>query len=393
MSLLEKRLEKSGGATSHFEEKKKERDKASQQEIVLDHHQRVSYITNPNNPKNDYILLVTKIRTKPTKKIHEGDVKKAGKLVHFKRFIYVAPYDYIEILMTDGRKIWKGIIDYVNYNVERKKATQDLTWSEDMFLEKVLETLQYSQHPTIIKEYDPEFKFTDTSAFGSSLTLEYKGKFHNVQVNFIKPCILSELNGASLKDFMEKVFAHNWETLSRHCRTGKLNKAQEIVARGHVDVHYFPQREYGEGWSVLHLAAANGKHRVVQWLVEECRVNIFAKSPWDGWNPFHCACRFGHFEVAEFLHSKGASITETAKNGVDTPITLMYTYKHLFMLKYFIGDNTDYHNELKKHHGKRNKEIPEGMYVLLKPYDKIGISKELTRIFKECTDNLTFYES
>jgi hypothetical protein len=314
-------------------------------------------------------------------------------MVHFKRFVFVPPYDYIEIIMTDGRKLWKGNIDYINYNVERKKATQDLTWSEDMFLEKVLETLQYAQHPTIIKEYKPEFSFTDTNAFSSSLTLEYKAKFNGAMSSFIKPCILSELTGGSLKDFMNLVFAHNWETLSRHCRTGKLIKAQEVVNRGHVDVHHFPKREYGEGWSVVQLAAANGKHRVVQWLVDECNVNIHAKSLWDGWTPFHCACRFGHYEVAKFLYSKGANLTLAANNGLDTPVTLMYANKHLFMLKYFIGDDTPYHDELKKHHGKRNKEMPEGMFVLLKPYDKIGISKELTRIFKECTDNLTFYES
>jgi hypothetical protein len=211
--------------------------------------------------------------------------------------------------------------------------------------------------------------------------------------SFIKPCILSELNGASLKDFMDIVYAHNWESLSRHCRTGKITKAQDIVNRGHVDVHYFPKREYGEGWSVLQLACANGKHRVVEWLVNECKVDIHATSAWDGWNSFHCACRFGHFEVAKFLYSKGANINTIAKNGIDTPITLMYSYKHLFMLKYFIGDNTQYHNELKKYHGIRKKDMPEGMFVLLKPYDKISISKELTRIFKECTDNLTFYES
>ena len=63
-------------------------------------------INNPNNPKSDYILLITKIRTKPTKRIHEGDVKKAGKMVHFKRFVFVPPYDFFEIIMTDGRKIW-----------------------------------------------------------------------------------------------------------------------------------------------------------------------------------------------------------------------------------------------------------------------------------------------
>ena len=68
------------------------------------------------------------------------------------------------------------------------------------------------------------------------------------------------------------------------------------------------------GWSVLHLAAANGHVDIVK----EIAKDLYQKDPKAGtenWTPFHMAAIQGHLEIVKYLYEVGADISITDKNG------------------------------------------------------------------------------
>ena len=107
---------------------------------------------------------------------------------------------------------------------------------------------------------------------------------------------------------------------------------------------------------------------MVLYLINEVKVPIDARSK-DGYTALHCACTKGHFEIAKFLHSKGLSIfDETIKTGGGvSPLMLMMENKHMGLVRFFIGEKSQYAKECYKGHGIRPTEMPPDMYLTLKP--------------------------
>ena len=72
-----------------------------------------------------------------------------------------------------------------------------------------------------------------------------------------------------------------------------------------------------EGWTLLHIAAAEGKVAVVKHLMSQgANVNTKCKS---GWIPLHHAADFGHLEIAQLLVSAGSDVNARDGQG-KTPL-------------------------------------------------------------------------
>ena len=74
----------------------------------------------------------------------------------------------------------------------------------------------------------------------------------------------------------------------------------------------------GDGWTLLHFAAASGHFEVVKYLME----NYDNKNPKSGGSsgetPLHCAARFGRLDVVKFIMCNVLNMNPKDKNG-ETP--------------------------------------------------------------------------
>lgn len=62
------------------------------------------------------------------------------------------------------------------------------------------------------------------------------------------------------------------------------------------------------GRTLLHLAAACGRKRIVSWLCANFRVNVNAKDFCSGWTPLHYAMYHGQIDAAVSLILAGADV-------------------------------------------------------------------------------------
>jgi ankyrin repeat protein len=57
----------------------------------------------------------------------------------------------------------------------------------------------------------------------------------------------------------------------------------------------------------LHIAATEGKHDILVYLLEKKKVDIDARDK-EQWTPLHCACHSGHLEIVDQLMANGANL-------------------------------------------------------------------------------------
>ena len=96
-------------------------------------------------------------------------------------------------------------------------------------------------------------------------------------------------------------------------KAGDLAAAQAAVADG---ASVRAQDDYGQ--EPLHLACAYGHLDIAQWL-HSAGASLNATSDNDGETPLHGACATGHLDVICWLCSAGASATFKTKNAGETP--------------------------------------------------------------------------
>lgn len=349
----------------------------------------------------EYLGIVTKIRVPSTHRVYEGWEKKKGRLVYFKRNVFVPPYDYIDVLLYDHTSKPPGLIHgkilFTEHNVERKKQTKDDTWDESTFLNNVQDALQYqldsNQYFKLTLKYPPvdeDEREDDESEF---VTLDVRCMRGGITLVYIVPLELKPFNDIDFSDFMTRVKILNFDVFANFCRAGKLKLAKDIVFRGHIDV----ASSYVEGgWTALHMAANSGRILICQWLVDELGLDYNAVTAKEGYTPLHCACLKGQFEVAKYLVTKGCSLTQFSKggqkNGAETPLTLMFKGRYANMLRYFLGEDSEYTKKLYQGYGTRyatTKDIwiKDSMFSLIRPFHTSKkSSKMLKAILKRCEE-------
>lgn len=384
----------------------------------LDHRPRASYLNcrviDDNHPMpvkgskeahkpymQEYLGIVTKIRVPPTHRVYEGWEKKKGRLVYFKRNVFVSPYDYIDVLLYDHTSKRPGFIHgkilFTEHNVERKKQTKDDTWDEPTFLNNVQAALQYqldsSQYFKLTLKYpsvDEDEREEDESDF---VTLDIRSIKGGLNIVYIVPLELQPAPDTDFSDFMNRVKILNFDVFANFCRAGKLKLAKDIVVRGHINV----SSSYVEGgWTALHMAANTGRILICMWLVDELGMDHNVVTVKEGYTPLHCACLNGHFEVAKYLVNKGCSLTQFSKggqkNGAETPLTLMFKGRFANMLRYFLGEESEYTKKLYEGYGIRytvTKDIwiKDSMFSLIRPFHTSKkSSKMLKSVLKRCEE-------
>jgi hypothetical protein len=364
-----------------------------------DHSVKLSYLKNmadPSGHERNFVCLCKRFRTAPTFRVYEADERQAGKLIHVKRNIFVAPYELVELVIVHNKEIWYGKINYQLHNIIRRKATKDDTWPAEEWLDKVLNGIQDRDG-----HRDIDFIFTDVkNRMGGkdNFELEIKQRINGRIVNFINKCLFthiadldqywSRLNEKdkrlefgkhtvlpkSLKMYMDYIYAVNLDAFIRLCKTGKVEAGKAFISLGYVDIHalagvdtenYSP---VGDGWCALQHAAYNGRRLVVNWLIDEMKVDMHSRSK-DGWTAMHCACKNGHFEIAKELYNRGMDMfDETVSGGGGlTPLLLMLENKHMGMVRWFIGEDSKFAQTCYKNHGIRPTSMPADMYLVLKP--------------------------
>lgn len=353
--------------------KKKEKGKKKEQAAAL-------AATAAAAVDGEYTILsiVKKVRVDATYRNYEGWEKKKGKLVYFKRNVFVPQYDYISLVFLDrSNKLQRAKIMFTEHNIDRKKAIRDETWDVDKFYNTVLQALQYPL-------YNSNLQFT-FYVDDDGTKLDIREKVAALTTILLVPCDVHPCTDVTITEFLDQVYAYNFESFCSFCRTGKLSMAKYLAQHGHVDAHKF----YDNGWNALHVASDRGRIRVVRWLVEEMKCDPLAKSPKDGWTALHCASIKGHFEIAKYLVGKGCEITAKATSGGnETPISLMMKGRHGGMLRYFIGDESDHAKSLMASHGSRplDRVLP-GRFNLVKPFHSSSKSSKMLKILlKKCEE-------
>ena len=353
-----------------------------------DHKVKLSYLKNEEDG-TVYPCLCKRFRTEPSFRVYEADERKAGKLVHVKRNIFVAPYELVEMVIGTPRHIWYARLTYKEHNVIRRRATRDDTWTEEDWLDKTLASIQDPpKHPRMhffLREKQNRL------GIGHDFEFELKEKNNGKIIKYINPATLRCLppghyEGLSEKDkklefgrhtvlppspqrFLEEIYSINHDKFTRLCKTGKLQDLKDFYKLGYVDPKAFTgEGPHPQGWCPLQNAAYHGKTKVVKWLLEEIKVPYDARSA-DGWTAMHCACLKGHFEISKILHDRGASIFDETRAGGGgfTPMILMMENRHADMVRYYMGEESKYAEECYASHGYRPTLMPPDMYNVLKP--------------------------
>jgi len=116
--------------------------------------------------------------------------------------------------------------------------------------------------------------------------------------------------------------ADGWSALMECCRNGwrRHKEIAEILIKAGADVNQIWQKTFGP----LFLAARNNKMQMVKVLLENgADIHLTA----DGGSPFDGACMGGSVEMAKFLVSKGAIVTDNAYE-------MAIHYGHIGVIKY-----------------------------------------------------------
>ncbi len=393
---------------SRLARKKLEAEAALKQDEVpswigKDHKIKLSYVVNTADSQGTtYPCLSKRFLTDPTFRVYQGEEKRAGKLVKFKRNVYVAPYELMEVCIGTKEQLWYGRITYEKHNVIRRKATRDDTWPLKEWLDKMQDVIQNAlQRPSIdfILKEQP-----NKAATHMDFVLEIKERVNGRTVNYINPAILQRVNSDVLskisakdklrefgrmtvlppspKKFIEYVMAVNFDAFLRLVKKGQVELAKELLKLGYLNVHAFdgmadlPRHDdadhephpAGQGWCALQHAAYNGRRPMVLWLLDELYVDLRQRSA-DGWTAMHCACKMGHFEIVKLFYERGMDLFDETQEGGGghTPLSLMLENKHMGLVRFFIGEDSKFAQDNYKKHGKRPTHIPEDMYWYLKP--------------------------
>eukprot|EP00026_Physarum_polycephalum_P009224 Phypoly_transcript_09338.p1 GENE.Phypoly_transcript_09338~~Phypoly_transcript_09338.p1 ORF type:complete len:261 (+),score=62.54 Phypoly_transcript_09338:577-1359(+) len=153
----------------------------------------------------------------------------------------------------------------------------------------------------IVQEYakDEQLFFRDfAQAFGKLLSL---GCPASCQPNFTAP----------VQNERDKLNAE-FRELAMH---GSVVPAMQIAAK--CDVH---QVEATSGRSALHKAAFWGHNKMVEYLVQVCKLDVNQKDNY-GDTPLHDAAKFGHEQIVRILLENGADRTIKNNEGKD-PLTV-----------------------------------------------------------------------
>lgn len=99
----------------------------------------------------------------------------------------------------------------------------------------------------------------------------------------------------------------------------------------------------------MHFAVEYGNLAIVKFFLEDLKEDMDDKEPLSLLTPLHLACIYGHFDIVEYLLSKGADLEAKSKT-FDTPLHQAAFHGHLEVVRHLVGRgaNLKYQNNLNK---------------------------------------------
>ncbi|TNK94291.1 hypothetical protein OUY_02205 [Wolbachia endosymbiont of Leptopilina clavipes] len=94
------------------------------------------------------------------------------------------------------------------------------------------------------------------------------------------------------------------------------------------------------GWTLLHYAASKGHKEIIEFLVNEKKANINARTTSDSKKPIHVAAKEGYQEIVDFFLGKRMRVDD-ADNDKWTPLHYAAAYNHLELSKFLVGQRAN----------------------------------------------------
>lgn len=139
------------------------------------------------------------------------------------------------------------------------------------------------------------------------------------------------------------------------CRDGKLNDLKTMLCNLNVEYRHTLIHSFTQGATPLVIACRNGHLCVVEYLIEDCNVDItqpgcvsFDGETIEGAPPLWCAAAAGYLEIVHFLVSKGADVNQTTLTN-STPLRAACFDGHIKIVKYLVSKKADI--EIANRHG------------------------------------------
>lgn len=366
----------------------------------------------------EYTILSRVALVRPHSKMVDGDPE-ADRPRHREPYLKFFPEDnVINITITDGRAVWRGVIDNEQNNIKRiRSGGRDETWKKDYFLTIVSDTLR-----------DPKavagMKFFCQEAESRDLSFVIKEMRDSVVLKtLMTDVILARRDDVHPKDVIDKSNDLMFTKLAAYSSKGKLDNAKywcymlddEILCNppaksrvqyhcnncdedGHTEgrctkmcsfcrpscghlVKECPRRrdererakkllknpapkvkqEYG--WSLLQLASYSGQLDVVKWLVEEKHADIDKVSQ-DGFTALMCAAKNGHTHICSYFLQKGTTSVFAVNKAMETAVTYALHHGHRDVVSLLAKDGGPIEVKGREKIGVRNKEPITTMFQL-----------------------------
>jgi hypothetical protein len=166
-----------------------------------------------------------------------------------------------------------------------------------------------------------------------NISIEMKEKRDTkVLKTLVKDLLIPICNDISAGELLIKSVSLNLERLYTYCRKGMLERAR-LVSQMLITADI--ESCTHNGWCALQIAAFSGHIDIVQWLVEDIKVNIDVKSP-DGWYALMCAARNGHTNIVDYLLKRGADC-ESHNNINESPCSYAVSNGHKEIVRSLAG--------------------------------------------------------
>lgn len=372
------------------------------------HYPEVSYLPHITEPGEvRYKVVCRKVQVKPSSKIKEGSIKRAGKIYNFSRQVHVDGFDYLDVLISDGEYVWRGYLSHEKSNISRVRASRDDTWSAEKFLTVIQTSLQF---PWLMREtLKPTFEKS-----GDDMAFKLRDRSVGMSESFIQSTIfrrvdLSDNPNPTVNELTEEAQLICTTHFNEAVRAGNLEKMLVYVERymGNVLVN---TRTPTHPWHPLQFAAYHNWMDVLVYLLEnpapvvevsdenivensneneidendgvDCQntlplvpeVGPNCRSLGDGLTPFLCAAMRGHTEIGKVLLHHGADIFAKNARGEDA-LSILIKGEHKEMLRWYCDHDSVMAQQGRAIHGIRDKVIV-GMFVAIKPERKEYDSEE-----------------
>jgi hypothetical protein len=307
--------------------------------------------------------VLTKLRTYPAYSEVINFTDQYGK--SYPKQVFRHEVSHVEATVTDGERVWYGLILANKFNVSRKRVGgRDDTWEKEEFDLIMLDALQNPfENPGM--KYVFRQRDDDGALLMDIKDTKDTGKVVNLAKNLYLKLADVEQEGQEHLDIdsvMDSIHAILTDHLCIGVRIGDLDHCEHLEELG----GYVDKGVTDDDWPPLHLACYFGHLHIVKWLVTDMEVDVDHVAT-DKTRPIYIAAMKGFNDIVKFLIESGADhqwVTDLEQNIMHVGL---YN-KHRAVVETFVGEGEG--NGLhRKPEMPRPKEPLESMFQLGRFYE------------------------